>query len=349
MESQLRNFWYLAVPGKRLRPGRTLAMTLLGEPLLIGRRRDGTVFAFQELCPHRGMPLRYASFEKDALRCCYHGWKFAVADGSCTEIPCLDPGQPVDVSRFSLRPYPCQEVQGNIWVFVGPHASRNREPIDLPAIPRVPVFCDAKPQASATMLFPCPADVAAFGFFDPAHPPFVHTSRWWKTDPAALRGKEKHYEPTAFGFRMRRHVLEGGAHPYRLLGRKVAVEVRIDLPGIRIEHIQGDRHAACVLAAATPLDAATTEVHYCLYWTPRWLAPVRPLMRWMSREFLRQDRDVAVKLGHGAAYDPPTLLVGDPDAQIKWYLRLKKEYQRSEEQERPFVNPLQPRILRWRS
>lgn len=349
MERHLRNFWYLAMPGRRLRPGRTRSMILLGEPLLIGRRRDGTVFAFHELCPHRGMPLRYAAFEGDALRCCYHGWKFAAVDGRCLEIPCLDHGQPVDPSPFGLRPYPCRDVQGNIWVFVAPPAARKAEPTALPAVPVVPVFRDAAPQVSVTMHFPCHADLAAIGFFDPTHPPFVHTSRWWKTSPAALRAKEKHYEPTALGFRMRRHALEGGAKPYRLLGRNVTVEVTIELPGIRIEHIQGDRHAACVLAAATPLDATTTEVHYCLYWTPRWLAPVRPFMRWSSREFLRQDRDVAVKLGHGAAYDPPMLLVGDPDAQIKWYLRLKKEFQRSEAEQRPFVNPLEPRTLRWRS
>jgi phenylpropionate dioxygenase-like ring-hydroxylating dioxygenase large terminal subunit len=324
-------------------------MTLLGEPILIGRRTSGAVFAFIDLCPHRGMPLRFANFDGAALRCCYHGWKFDTQDGRCIEIPCLDESQAVDPGRFGLRAFPCREVQGNIWVFVPSQEDPIPPPEALPPIPTVPGFRNTAPQVSTTMHFPCHVDQAAIGFFDPTHPPFVHTSRWWKTKPEDLQRKEKQYEPTGFGFRMARHPLKGGANPYRLLGRNVTVEVTIELPGIRIEHIQGDRHAACVLAAATPLTKTTTEVHYCLYWTPRWLAPFRPAIRYMSREFLRQDRDVAAKLSVGLAYDPPSMLLGDPDAQIKWYLRLKKEFQSCTAEQRPFVNPLQPKILRWRS
>jgi hypothetical protein len=213
----------------------------------------------------------------------------------------------------------------------------------------MPDFGDAAPQVTATMLFPCDVDQAAIGFFDPAHPPFVHTSRWWKTKPADLRLKEKHYEPAPLGFRMKRHHLKHGATPYRVLGRNVTVEVTIQLPGIRIESIRGDRHTAGVLAAVTPVDATTTAVHYCVYWSMRWLAPLKPIARWMARDFLRQDRDVAVRLGSAGAVTLPELLVGDADAQIKWYYQLKKEFQASTVEQRPFVNPLQPKTLRWRS
>jgi phenylpropionate dioxygenase-like ring-hydroxylating dioxygenase large terminal subunit len=341
----LRNFWYLAVRGETLRPGKTIPLTLLGDPVLIGRRRDGQVFAFSDRCPHRGMPLRHARFADDALRCCFHGWKFDTADGRCIEIPSLDASQKVDTHRFGLRAYPCREVQGNVWVFI---ADRDARPAaaELPPIPQVPVFGDQPPRVGATMRFPCSLDQAVIGFFDPAHPPFVHTSRWWKSEPGALHRKEKHYEPMALGFRMKRHALQNGALPYRVLGRSPAIEIAIELPGIRIEHIEGTRHAVCVLAAATPIDAATTEVHYCIYWTPRWLGPLKPIARRLTRAFLRQDRDVAAKLGDPADASAPMLL-GDADAQIKWYYRLKQEYQRSQAAHQPFVNPIQPRTLRW--
>jgi phenylpropionate dioxygenase-like ring-hydroxylating dioxygenase large terminal subunit len=346
----LRNFWYLAVPGERLRRGETVAVTLLGEPVLIGRNHDGAIFAFLDLCPHQGMPLRYATFKEGALRCCYHGWKFRVEDGRCIEIPSLAANQTgIDSPRFNLRTYPCREVQGNIWVFMALRDNDATPPMPLPPVPTVPGFGDAMPQVTTTELFPCNADQAAIGFVDPAHPPFVHTSRWWKAKSAALRLKEKHYEPTALGFRMTRHGLQDGATPYRLLGRNVAVEITVQLPGIRIEHILGDRHSAGVLTAITPVDAETATVHCCVYWSMRWLAPVKPIARWMARDFLRQDRDVAVKLRDRAAFAPPPLLVGDADAQIKWYFRLKKEFQDSVREQRPFVNPLQPKTLRWRS
>jgi hypothetical protein len=151
------------------------------------------------------------------------------------------------------------------------------------------------------------------------------------------------------GFRMTRYPLSSEALPYRVLGKDLAVEISIQLPGtIRIEHIEGSRHSAAALAAAIPIDDRITEVHYCLYWTPEWLNPLRPLARWLTREFLRQDRDVANKLAsHGRHSISPT--VGDPDAQVRWYYQLKREYLSADAQQRTFVNPLRPATLSWRS
>ena len=217
-------------------------------------------------------------------------------------------------------------------------------------MPTVPGFDGVAPQVRACMRFPCETDVAAMGFFDPAHPAFVHTSRWWKAKPSSsLRAKQKAFEPDALGFRMKRHHLAHGANPYRLLGRNVHVDVTIQLPGLRIEHIQGDRHSACVLAACTPITADTTDVHYCVYWTMGWMAPVKPFARWMARDFLRQDYDVAAQLSASNAPFPPPLFVGDADAQIRWFLRVKKEYEASRAEQRPFVNPLREQVLNWRS
>jgi phenylpropionate dioxygenase-like ring-hydroxylating dioxygenase large terminal subunit len=346
MSVLLPNFWYLVLPGKSLRRGKTVPATLLNQALLLGRRRDGSVFAYADFCPHRGMPMRHGAFDGETLQCYYHGWRFRADTGRCVEIPALVETDTIDPARFGLRPFPCREVQGNIWVFPGDKPDL----ATLPAIPTVPGFDAVGPQIHTAMRFPCTADVATMGFFDPAHPAFVHTSRWWKAKPStSLRTKEKAYEPDALGFRMKRHHLKHGANPYRILGRRVHVDVTIQLPGLRIEHISGERHSACVLAASTPIDAETTDVHYCVYWTVGWMAFVRPLARWMARDFLRQDYEVAVRLASAGAPFPPRMFVGDADAQIRWFLMLKKEYQASQEQGRPFVNPLRERVLRWRS
>jgi len=359
----LRGFWYLATSAAALRPGKILPATLLGEDLLLGRRPDRSVFAVLDSCPHRGMPLRHGGFDGASLRCCYHGWVFRSTDGVCTEIPSLAPGDATDPGRFHLRTYPAQDVQGNIWVYVG-------GPDDVPGpVPTVPafdgsvfdgsvfdgsvfdgsIFDGRAPQVTTTMRFPCNVDLAAMGFFDPGHPAFVHTSRWWKKNPAAnLRLKEKGFEPDGMGFRMLRHHLKQGANPYRILGRNVRIDISIQLPGIRIEHIQGDRHSACVLAAATPISPTETDVHYCVYWTIPWLAPLRPLAAWMARDFLGQDRLVAERL-MGNPAPPPPLFVGDPDTQVRWYLRLKKEYAAARAENRAFVNPLRAQTLHWRS
>ena len=346
MSTLLPDFWYLAAPSARLVAGRTLPMTLLGHEILLCRGRDGRAYAYADRCPHRGMPLRHGTATGETLQCGYHGWQFRTDTGRCSVIPALPEGDGIDPARFSLRGFPCREVQGNVWVFTGDPS----EPAGLPAIPTVPGFDGVAPQVSATMRFPCAADVATMGFIDPAHPAFVHTSRWWKKKPStSLRPKEKAFEPDALGFRMKRHHLKHGANPYRLLGRNVHVDVTIQLPGLRIEHIRGDRHSACVLAASTPITATTTDVHYCVYWTVGWLAPLKPIARWMTRDFLRQDYDVAVQLGGEQAPFPPPMYVGDADAQIRWFLRVKKEWQASRAEGRAFVNPLREQVLRWRS
>ena len=50
----LREAWYFALPGSVLRPGRMRAKTLLGEPLILGRAGDGTVWALED-APNGGM------------------------------------------------------------------------------------------------------------------------------------------------------------------------------------------------------------------------------------------------------------------------------------------------------
>ncbi len=344
--AMMRGFWYLAVSGRSVAPGRTCPITLLGEALLLGRAADGSVFAYADSCPHRGMPMRHGSFDGTHLRCCYHGWAFSAANGACTEIPALAQADTTSPGKFRLRSYPCRDVQGNIWVYM---PAGRALPDVLPDVPTVPGFDGVAPQISTTMRFPSNADIAAMGFCDPAHPAFVHTSRWWKSKSGlTLKPKEKAFEPVEYGFRMKQHQLKGGAYPYRLLGTDVRVDVTVQLPGQRIEHIRGTRHSACVLAAATPITATETDVHYCVYWTIPWLAPLRPLAAWMARDFLRQDLDMAAKLAHGPS-TPPMMFVGDADVQVAWLLRLKREYLASQAESRPFVNPVKEKTLYWRS
>lgn len=341
MTELLRDFWYLATAGQAVAPGQTRPVTLLGEQVLVGRRTDGLVFAFGDACPHRGMPMRHGSFDGVRLRCGYHGWAFETDQGRCSEIPSLAPAQATDPSRFRLHRYAAREVQGNIWVWIG--AGPPGE------VPVVPGFDGVAPRVSVTERFHCNTDLAVAGFIDPGHPAFVHTSRWWKSKPAdKLREKAKTFTPDGLGFRMARHHLKHGANPYRMLGRNVHIDIAIQLPGIRTEHIQGDRYSAGVLAAATPVSATETDVHYCVYWTVPWLGALRPAAWWMARDFLRQDRDVANRMMENPS-PPASLYVGDPDTQIRWYQRLKRELAASRGEGRAFVNPLVEQTLLWKS
>jgi phenylpropionate dioxygenase-like ring-hydroxylating dioxygenase large terminal subunit len=342
----LRDFWYLAVPARRLTPGRTLGKTLLGEPVVLGRAADGTPFALADFCPHRGMPLRHGELSGGEITCCYHGWKFA-PDGRCTEVPSLVAEERAAASRIRVRSYPCREVQGNVWVFFAREGRAPEEP--LPDVPLLPGVGNMRPQVDCSLVYPLNADHAAYTLMDPAHTAYVHTWWWWKRRRRALREKSKEFEPAPLGWRQKRHRAPKENRVYRLLGNDVTTEITYRLPGMRIEAIQGERHTAVSLLIITPIDEARTEVHQCLYWTLSWLDPLKPVFRRLIHNFLDQDRVAAVKHLDGLRHDPPLMLFGDIDAQAKWFFRLKREWVRAQEEDRAFANPLTPQTLRWRS
>jgi phenylpropionate dioxygenase-like ring-hydroxylating dioxygenase large terminal subunit len=345
----LRNCWYLAIRSRELKTGALLSRVFLGEPVVLGRGDDGKPFALRNICPHRGMPLSYGWLQGSELQCCYHGWKFNTATGQCTDIPSMSEEQDRQrLAGIKVRSYRAQEIQGNVWIFMPGEKALDEK--DIPPVPNLPgIPAGADPDMAETMRFRCHMDHAVMGLMDPAHAAFVHTSWWWRTKNLQRREIRKNYGPAPWGYQMERYALTQSAKPYRILGGNVSTEIRFQLPGVRVEHITGDRHTVVSLTAITPISDGESDVHQLFYWTIPWLAIARPIARRMAHRFLAQDRDVVIMQEEGLAFDPPMMLIDDTDTQAKWYFRLKQEYEKSQEEGRGFANPVQPRTLRWRS
>lgn len=337
----------MALPGSELKPGRMLAKSLLGEPVLIARRTDGTPFAIRDICPHRGIPLNYGHFDGETVACSYHGWRFD-RTGACVEIPSLREGQNVDMARIQCGAYACVERNGLIWIYF---PKDGEEPSgDHAEPPAMPDFGDGdRPRFSIMLPFPCSTDHAAFGLMDPTHAAFVHTSWWFKSNATKLRPKEKHFEPGPYGWRMVRHALPPQNIAYKLLGNNVTTEISYQLPGLRIEHIQGDKNSVVGLTAITPVNESETEVYQIFWATMNWVAPFAPLARHLMRVFLDQDRVVVIRQREGLVHDPALMLVNDADTQARWWMRIKREWIEAQAENRDFANPLKPMTLRWRS
>lgn len=60
-------------------------------------------------------------------------------------------------------------------------------------------------------------------------------------------------------------------------------------------------------------------------------------------------RDIAEKQQRGLDYDPNLMLIYDSDLQARWNFRFKKSYGLALKNKQPFVNPLKPTTLNWRS
>jgi len=337
----LRNLWYFALHGARLRRGQMVARTLLGEPVLLARDAQGVPFAIHDICPHRGIPLSCGAFDGTEVECCYHGWRFD-RDGRCTAIPSLVEGQKFNVERVRVQRYPCREVQGNIWVYFG------AETDDIPAPPEVPDIGARGPDLVETMPFPCHIDHAVVGLMDPAHGPFVHRSWWWRSR-RSMHEKAKAFAPSTRGFTMLRHPPSKNSAAYKLLGGAMTTEISFQLPGVRTEHIRAGERVLCGLTAVTPLSENETEVNHAIYWTQPWLTPLKPVLRRFAHAFLKQDRDVVVQQQKGLRHDPRLILINDADVQAKWYYQLKEAWRRAQDAGRPFENPVRAQELRWRS
>ena len=340
----LRDCWYMATQAARVKRGSLHREMLLGEPVVIGRMRDGKAFALRDICPHRGVPLSAGRvLSENTVECPYHGWRFR-PDGVCALIPSLVEGQEMDANNIRVRSYPICEQDGLIWIYMAGAGRETAASRGKP--PRVPVP-NAKPRWVESQTFACSIDHAVIGLMDPAHAPYVHGRWWWRVRP---REKVKHYAPLPNGFIMTRH--QPSKPLYALLGADVSTEITFELPSTRFENIRGTFFGRQVdvvgLTTCTPRDAETTVVTQTFYW-PAWLGFIKPFFMVLGPTFLGDDRRIAELQREGLKFGPSLMLIQDSDVPAMWYHRLKKAWSESAGTEAPFVNPMQEKTLRWRS
>ncbi len=124
------DFWYPLARSKDLKPGKALAKTFAGHPIALVRSKEAGLFAVEDRCAHRQVPLSVGVVEDGGIRCGYHGWKFDCT-GSCTSVPYLDK---CTLHPNSIKSYPCMERYGLIFVFPGNPQKAASTPIpELPA------------------------------------------------------------------------------------------------------------------------------------------------------------------------------------------------------------------------
>ena len=128
MGELLRRYWIPALldwelPQPDCPPVR---VKLLGEKLVAFRDTEGRLGLIDEFCAHRGVSLWFGRNEECGLRCPYHGWKYDVT-GQCVDLP-SEAAESGMRERIKLKSYPCAELGGVIWAYMGP-------PAEKPALP----------------------------------------------------------------------------------------------------------------------------------------------------------------------------------------------------------------------
>ena len=162
----LRRFWHPIALESEV-TDIPLALRVLGEDLVLFRARDGAYGLLHRHCAHRGASLEYGKCEHRGLRCCYHGWLFAV-DGELLEAPGEPPDTPLP-GNVRQGAYPVEVEAGIVFAYLGPSADRPPFPVydtfDVPGARRVPYALD----------YPCNWLQVVENAMDPVHAVFLHT------------------------------------------------------------------------------------------------------------------------------------------------------------------------------
>lgn len=90
-------------------PGDFVSLTLLDQPLLIVRGRDGAVRVLSNVCLHRAAPIAEGSGNRKLFSCPYHAWAYDT-EGQLIRAPHME-----GVQGFAEKDCKLPEVRSEIW------------------------------------------------------------------------------------------------------------------------------------------------------------------------------------------------------------------------------------------
>jgi len=159
---------------------------LLGERLVAFRDTQNRLGLIDEFCAHRGVSLWFGRNEESGLRCSYHGWKYDVT-GQCVELPSEGQGGGGPMcKRMKLKSYPCIEVGGVIWTYMGPPQLQPAAPaLEWTQVSPRQRYVSKRLQESNYLQ-------AIEGGIDSSHVSFLHSGAL-KTDPLFVGSKGNEY------------------------------------------------------------------------------------------------------------------------------------------------------------
>ena len=205
-----RAYWIPACMASELPEpdGEPLRVRLLGEDLLAFRDSNGDVGLIDAYCPHRRAPMFFGRNEECGMRCVYHGWKFD-RHGDCVDMPSEPAGTPLQ-ARVKIKAYPCVELGGLIWTYMGP---KDKQP---PAPDYEWMRAPPSHRHVSKTFEECNYLQAMEGGLDTAHSSFAHNNKLGDKDEMRQRDRSPRLdvERTDYGYYYTSHRNLGDGRAY---------------------------------------------------------------------------------------------------------------------------------------
>ncbi|MBT3427149.1 MAG: aromatic ring-hydroxylating dioxygenase subunit alpha [Gammaproteobacteria bacterium] len=178
----LHNAWYIAAWASEVER-QLVHRTLLGEPVVLYRKRDGSAVALEDACPHRKLPLSMGILKDDLIQCGYHGLEFDCS-GRCVNIP----GQEKISPDARVKSYPVVERWNLLWVWMGEAGSENTDDII-----EIPHYTDSHwgINRGPAMSIDCDYRYMTDNLVDPSHVSYVHKSSLGNEDSIGIPVKTR--------------------------------------------------------------------------------------------------------------------------------------------------------------
>ncbi len=109
------NFWYPIVRSTELKAGKALDIEFAGTSIVVVRPKLGAVYALENKCAHRQVPLHVGTVSDNGIKCGYHGWEYD-ANGNCIDIPYLSQCKK---QKNKVESFPTREAYGLIFIYPG--------------------------------------------------------------------------------------------------------------------------------------------------------------------------------------------------------------------------------------
>ncbi|HEX2779247.1 MAG TPA: aromatic ring-hydroxylating dioxygenase subunit alpha [Gemmatimonadaceae bacterium] len=283
----LHENWYVAALSTQVTGKKPFASTILDEPLVLFRGKDGRPTALRDRCLHRNAALSGGDVFDGCIGCPYHGWTYD-ASGACVTVPSEGPASTPRVAR-TLDRFPVVEQDGLVWVWMGdPNGATLKAPYRFP-------HAGEAGWSSYYMLTWFDGDVTDLveNFMDVPHTAFVH-SGWFRKAGTAKRA-EATVERTRDSVLVEYFQADDSIGFTRWLlnpdGKAMTHTDRFFVPNVtRVDYMWGERRGFVISSQITPVSPTRALVYTAIAFRFGVFNPIaRLLLPWYTRVVIDQD------------------------------------------------------------